>query len=232
MKLNLSYFISFIFLGLITSSSSFAQSLMEGRVYQFDTDEALADVVIMNVTQNEMYYSDENGYFHIEVAPEDLIEFRKMGFQIARVTIRKGPLPYFHINLEPGSFELPIVFIKGYSYKADSIRSAEIYKNMINYHKKEDINILANPFALLDPRSRQIWRFQKMYQQFESEKFIDYVFNEALVLKITPNFDQDYMQEYLKNYRPLYDQIKKWTAYEYLFYVKTTSQKYIKNHVK
>lgn len=228
MKLTFHYLISILFLGLMTCPTIFAQSLMEGRIEQYGTEEALADVVIMNVTQNEMYYSDEEGNFNIKVFPKDLIEFKKMGFQIARVIIRNGPLPYYRINLEPGSLELPMVFIKGYSYKADSIRSTEIYKSMINYHKKEDIDILANPFALLDPRSRQIWRFQKMYQQFESEKFIDYVFNEELVLKITPNFDQTYMQAYLKNYRPLYDQVKKWTAYEYLFYVKSTSQKYIK----
>lgn len=228
MKLKPSYILIIIFIGLCSKKISFSQSIMEGVIYQYDTEEPLADVTILNVTQNEMYFSEIDGSFSIEVAPSDLIEFKKMGFQISRVNIRKGPLPYFHINLEPGSLELPMVFIKGYSYKADSIRAVEIYKHYLNHEKREEINVLQNPFSLLDPRSRQIWRFQKMFKQFEQDKFIDYVFNEDLVLKITPDFDDSYMEEYLKNYRPSYYQIQKWSAYEYLHYVKSTSIKYKK----
>lgn len=194
-----------------------------------ESDEPLDQVTILNSTKDEVYFSEVDGSFNIKVDPNDIIEFRKMGLKSERVTIRKGPIPFYHVAMQPGSIELSTVFIKGNNYREDSLQMAKAFDYALRQPKRSDIDVLSNPFALLDPRARQIWRFQKMYDYFESEKYIDYVFNDELIFRISPDFDEDYLKEYMKKYRPTYAQIKAWSAYEYLDYVKRTSQLYLKN---
>ncbi|HLS72029.1 MAG TPA: carboxypeptidase-like regulatory domain-containing protein [Chitinophagaceae bacterium] len=213
---------------LLSFSSSFASELMKGKVVKKGSEEPLDMVTITNQNTKEKVYSKEDGSFAIKVSPGDEIEFRKMGMQIERTTIRSGPIPFYHVSLETGAFELPTVFIKDHSYKEDSIQALIMFEHALRAERKEDVNFLSNPFVLLDKRARQIWRFQKMFDYYESEKYIDYVFTEDLVLRINPDFNLDYMDYYMKEFRPTYIQLKSWTRYEYLEYIKLTSNKFLK----
>ncbi|HZH88435.1 MAG TPA: hypothetical protein VFD78_04585 [Chitinophagaceae bacterium] len=214
---------------IFINSVLFGQELMRGKIVLIETDEPIEQVTILNSTTDDVYFSDADGSFEFEVQPNDVIEFRKMGFKSERVVIRQGPIPYYHVALQPGSIELSTVFIKGNSYREDSIQMAKVFDYALRQPKRSDINVLSNPFALLDPRARQIWRFQRMFHYFESEKYIDYVFNDELIYRINPDFDEEYLAEYMRKYRPSYEQIQAWTSYEYLEYVKRTSSLYLKN---
>ncbi len=84
---------------------------------------------------------------------------------------------------------------------------------------------MQHPFDALSKRNRQIWAFQKHYEYFEKEKFINYVFNERLIRQLT-KMDSTQTAEFMYYYRPSYDQLKAWTEYEFYEYIKTTAAAY------
>jgi hypothetical protein len=124
--------------------------------------------------------------------------------------------------MREGSFELENVDVKGSNYHTDSIEKRETYKWAIDHYKLGPIESIEHPFDALSKRNRQIWAFQKRYEYFEKEKFVDYVFNAKLIKKIT-TLDSSQIEDFRRYYRPSYDQIKAWTEYEFLDYIKSSA---------
>lgn len=223
------YFLKYILVALLICClqlPGYAQQVMKGKIVLKTDNSPLESAYIINTRSNQIVYSEMDGSFEIEVLPEDIIEFRKMGFKIERTKIRNGPVPFYQVALESGAIELPMVFIKDHHYVEDSLKAIELYDYALRAERREDVDPLQNPFVLLDKRARQIWEFQRMFDYYESEKYIDYIFNEDLVLRVNPDFDEKYMDDYLRKFRPTYGQVKSWSRYEYLKYVQTTSLNY------
>jgi len=196
---------------------------IKGRVYDVKNNKPIADAEVMNIYTNESLITDSTGNFIIHVEKGQLVEFRKLGYNIARVRIESEMIaPFYNIGMKEGAIELSEVQIwqrgKG-TWKVDSARTAETYKQAIEHYKLEGFDVIQHPFDALSKRNRQIWAFQKRYEAFEKEKFIDYVFNERLIAQLT-KLGSDSMQVYMRLYRPMYGQIKSWTDYEFYDYIK------------
>src|SRR5690606_6515674 len=167
--------------------------------------------------------------FSIEVRKGHLVEFRKLGFKVVRIRIESEQLPYYSIGMEKGPYELPEVNVTGSNFVTDSIESSEVFEWAIEHYQLTGADVVAHPFDALSKRNRQIWAFQKRYQYFEQQKFIDYVFNDKLIHTIT-GLSDDALLQYKIRYRPSYEQIQSWTEYEFYVYIRDTGNRYKRQH--
>lgn len=209
---------------LAAGSDSFAL-VMKGRVFDVKTNKPLANVNIVNTYTERGLTTDSSGNFSLTVEKGHLVEFRLIGYKIVRIRINASELPFYNIAMKEGAFELDPVDIAANSYKADSLEKRETYKWAIEHYTLDGLDVIQHPFDALSKRNRQIWAFQKRYEYFEKEKFVDYVFNARLIGKIG-GVDTTDMEDYRRYYRPAYEQIKAWTEYEFLQYIKTTAAEF------
>lgn len=195
--------------------------VMKGKVYDRDNQKPLSGVNIINTFTQMVYVTDSTGEFTLNVAEGHLIEFKKNDYQLARVRISGTSLPFYSIGLRKGAYEIPEINIKGHNFQSDSIDNQETYKWAIDHYTLEGSDVIAHPFDALSKKNRQLWAFQKRFQYFEKQKFIDYVFNDELIGKIT-GLKGDHLLDYKKVYRPQYEQIQAWNTYEFYDYIKQT----------
>lgn len=204
-----------------------AQSI-KGEVVDANDGSPVANVSVYNVYNNIGYTTGSDGKFFIPAAKDELLEFRKLGYKITRVRIPKGNIPpYFKIIMQKGAIELQEVNIRGQAkdYHSDSLRYHEIYKHELDFPTLSTIDAISHPFSALSKRNREIWAFQKEYDHFQKEKYIDYTFNEKLVTRIT-GLQGDSLLHYIQRYRPTYEQLRSMSEYNFYIYIKQTAARY------
>lgn len=215
----------FIALPFLLLQQAVAQT-MSGRVYDRETKQPLSGVNIINLNTQMVFRTDSTGKFSLTVKKGQVVEFRKNNFQVARVEIRSNTnLPFYSIGLHKGAYELPEVTIKGQNFQTDSIENREMYKWAIDHYTLEGLDIIQHPFDALSKRNRQIWAFQKRFQYFEREKYIDFVFNKSLIEKIT-GLTGEQLDTYWRQYRPSYEQIQRWSTYQFYEYIQRTGERF------
>ncbi len=211
-------------------TTAWGQEIMRGRVQEDSTKAPMFGVYVENLNSNRAVMTDSFGNFELEVKSGDLVEIQKFTYETIRIRIPKGKLPGFYIldmNLEVEELEEIQFFSYAPQHVRDSLKKTEVYKSFVEFYRKEDLNPLADAFAFMSKRNRQIWAFQAAFDYWEQEKFIDYVFNDELILKVT-ELNKDALPEFKKHYRPSYEMIKSFrTEYEYYLYVKQAGADYL-----
>lgn len=198
--------------------------VMQGQIFDAVTGKPLEDVTVLNIHTESGTVANNTGTFSINAANGQLIEFRKVGYKIIRVRIPNGKLPpYFKVGMEKGAVQLPTIEVNGVAkdYKSDSERYYALYKQALDFPEMSTAQMMRSPFSALSKRNRQIWEFQKEFEWFQQQKFIDYAFNEKLIEKIT-GLHGDSAMAYIKIFRPTYDQLKSMNEYAYYTYIKRT----------
>lgn len=196
--------------------------VMKGKVFDIKTNQPLPNVNIVNTFTELGMTTDSTGAFTIQVEPGHLVEFRRIGYKIVRIRITADQLPYYSIAMKEGAFDLEQVDIVSSNYRTDSIEKRETYKWAIDHYTLDGMEVIQHPFDALSKRNRQIWAFQKRYDYFEKEKFVDYVFNARLIARIG-TVDSTDMEDYRRYYRPPYEQVKAWSEYDFLEYIKRSA---------
>jgi hypothetical protein len=224
--MNVRAFFLLVIIGLWSSPTCFA-FIIKGKVYDAKTHAPLANVFIMNTYSDARVVTDTSGTFAIEVERGHLIEFKALNYKIARVRIDTETAPFYSIAMREGAFDLDEVEIVGRSHLSDSLSNRETYKWAIDHYKLEGADIIQHPFDAMSKRNRQIWAFQKRYEYFEKEKYVDFVFNARLISKIT-NVDSTQMEDFRRYYRPSYEEIRRWTTYEFLDYIKSSAAAFLR----
>lgn len=200
------------------------QRIIHGMVLEAAGKQALGQVSIQNIYTNEQTLSDSSGLFKISVEQGQLIEFRKAGFKIARMRIPKGVMaPYFKIILSRQANAVP-EYVQN-QFKADSIRYRELYKTALNFPKLSAFEALQHPFSALSKKNRMIWAFQDAYSEFEKQKYIDYMFNDALITQMT-GIKGDSLVLYKRYYTPSYEFIRKSSTYDFYLYINKTGERF------
>lgn len=205
-----------------------AQLVMQGRITDAADGKPMGNVNIENIHTRLGTVSDSNGLFSLTVAKGQLIEFRKIGYKIARVRLSQGNLPpYFRIVMEKGAVELPEFELRDRhrDYKSDSVRYYELYKRELEFPTLTGLDVIRHPFSALSKRNRRIWAFQKEYTMWEQQKFVDYSFNDKLITNIT-GLTGDSLQAYKRRYRPGYEMLRNMSEYDYYFYIKQTAAQF------
>lgn len=207
---------------IFTVNFSFAQTLIKGEIKDFANNHDLENVNIRNIYTQKGMTTKEDGHFEIVVKKGELIEFSKVGYQTLRIRISSETSPlYYNLVMSRAAIMLREVDIKGkpIDFKKDSVKFRESYDLVLRKPKKEDVDMRSMPLAMLSKKNRQEWAFQEMYAEWEQEKYIDFVFNEKLVHKIT-YLENDELAFFIKKYRPSYEFLRSASQYEFLDYIK------------
>jgi hypothetical protein len=214
----------FCLYGIIPSSFAL---MIHGDVSDRFSYEMLGDVAIVNIFTNENTISNSHGQFSIDVTSGQLLEFRKPGYKVLRVRIPEGNIPsYFRLFMVQGMVDIPEgtpYYFR--DYKKDSIRYHDLYKTYLEFPQLTGLDVIRHPFSAMSKRNRQIWAFQKEYNLFEQEKYIDYTFTEKLVTSLT-GLTGDSAKTYLRIYRPTYEQLRSMNEYTFYSYVKNSVEAY------
>ena len=216
-----------ILLMSISTYKLFAVKII-GKVVNLNTDKPLAHVDISNVHSGVTFKTSIDGTFEMEVKAGDLVEFRLEQFQVARVKIKSDNVAKFYlIQMQTMPSDIENQLMKDYfmGAKIDSIKRAELYEKALNHYKLKGLDIIQHPFDAMSKRNRMIWRFQKNYEIWEKDKFIDYVFNDRLIVQLT-GLEAENIEAYKKKYRPSYETIKSLNEYGFYSYIKETVKQY------
>ncbi|HTO16116.1 MAG TPA: hypothetical protein VLZ83_10105 [Edaphocola sp.] len=195
-----------------------------GKVVNLSTDKPLMEVEISNVHSGMTVVTPKDGTFEMEVKTGDLIEFRLADFQVARVKIKSENVAnfyYIQMQVAPTNIENQLIQDYVMGAKIDSIKRRELYQKALDHYKLTGLDIVQHPFDAMSKRNRMIWRFQKNYEIWEKDKFIDYVFNDRLIVQLT-GLNAENIEEYKRRFRPSYDQIRGLNEYDYYSYIKET----------
>ena len=201
----LRFFFLYIFLFL---SVPLYSAIIKGGVSDMHSKTSMKDVLIENIRTGSSMITGEDGLFSIAAEADDLIEFRKTGYKIARVRIPKGTIPgYFKILMQTAPIELPEYELQGWykDFVKDSLKYHELYKTALEYEKITGLDVIRHPFSAMSKLNRQRAAFQKEFEQFQREKFIDYTFNEQIVTTLT-GLQGDSLKYYMHRFRPTYEQ--------------------------
>lgn len=205
-----------------------AQIQIRGEVREAVTGDMLSDVNVKNIFSGKGMTVQSDGHFTIPVQKGDLVEFSKIGYQTRRLRIQseKEPL-YYVIQMEKAPVMLRAVDIRGkpLDFVKDSIRYREAYNWVLRKERKEDLDMRSMPLAMLSKKNRQEWAFRDMYEEWEKQKFIDFVFNEKLVARIT-YLQGEELKRFMTQYRPGYEFLRDASQYEYLSFIKSAYQQF------
>lgn len=198
---------------------------IKGIVLDLLTALPLQGVSITNVHSSLEVHTDEKGSFELEVAKGELVEFRIAGYDVARVRIKSEQnLPFYKIQLKE-ALTLIENQLAARDYfmgaKIDSIKRHELYQQALDHYKLTGLDIIQHPFDAMSKRNRMIWAFQKNYEIWEKDKFVDYVFNDRLIVQLS-GLDEESLEQYKKRYRPPYELIRGMNEYQYYSYIKDT----------
>ena len=222
---RLSVFIySLLFLAHFKASG---QSI-QGQITDITDNRPIDNVIVSNVYSESTAVIDKTGKFTIPVAAGELIEFRKDGYKVMRVRIPQGRLPFFKVALQKFNPAVPVFEnMASPDYKSDSAKYAQLYKRELEYPQMTTVQIIQHPFSAMSKRSQQIWAFQKEYNWYQKQKFIDYTFNDKLITSIT-GLIGDSLRMYKHIFRPTYEQLTNMGEYNFLVYIKRTVDAYRK----
>lgn len=216
----------FLVAGLLVLLQLHAFSVpVKGIVLDLLTALPLSGVSITNIHQGKEVQTDKDGNFELEVAKGELVEFRMAGYEIARVRIKSEQnLPFYKIQLREAPTRIENQLIARDYFmgaKIDSIKRRELYQQALDHYKLTGLDIIQHPFDAMSKRNRMIWAFQKNYEIWERDKFVDYVFNDLLIVQLS-GLDEESLELYKKRYRPPYELIRGMNEYQYYSYIKDT----------
>lgn len=221
MRICTTLFLAFLF--FVSPASIMAQTLT-GMVVDATNGQPVANVSYENIFTHVSGITDSTGRIAIGVSGGQLVEFRKLGYKIARVRVPSGMLPsFFKIQMQQGAMELQEVEVhdRYRNYRNDSLRNYELYKQEINYQKMSGVQMIQHPFTALSRHYQQIMRFQKEYKYLEEQRYVDYAFNEKTITMLT-GLKGDSLQRYIRQFRPSYEQLRNMPEYYFFSYIKQT----------
>lgn len=212
----------FLLLLLLPSAAILAQ-IRTGIVK--DANGPLANVTVSNIYTNEVVITDRTGDFKIMASPGQLLEFRKVGYEVARFRTSAGNVPFYSIQLTPGYQQLDEIEIRSKynDFYHDSLRYHDYFKKQLNYPVVTGWRAIQSPFSAMSKTNQQMIAFQKEYKWLEQMKYVDYNFNEKVITNVS-GLKGDSAIAYMQAFRPSYEQIRGMKEYEVLSYIRHTAE--------
>lgn len=168
--------------------SSNAQ-ILKGLVVDGATSLPVPATKVFNARTQVSTFTDEQGFFTLNANNNDLIYFEAPGFKLSsrKVGVAKNGQSEMNVSLMKLSFQLEeFVFRLNFSaYQLDSIERRAVYSRALARHKSSlgsPVSWIAEKF---NKNSKQIFKFQKNYNYWEDQKFIDTRYTPELVGQLT-----------------------------------------------
>lgn len=162
---------------------------LRGTVVDGTSGKALSAVAVFNGSNKQYAYSDTKGSFSISAKKGDQVSFSFVGYktQVKTVPAAIGTA-VMRIELFPLSYELEeFVYHPLYTpYQQDSIARKSTYQRALaRQHGGSVMSPVTFLAERLSKRSQQIFRFQKSFNYWEDQKFIESRYSSELVQQLT-----------------------------------------------
>jgi hypothetical protein len=242
----LKHIISFILLSAFFAPA-FAQIKISGTVYD-STKRNLVEGVQVLCTCGTMSFSDSVGGYSIFAGDKDSLFFffRNKPTQMFAVAGIKD-YEAFDIALHlyiPGKYkQLKEIIIYGTPRKQDSIENRLAYERIFRYRPGiqlsqaapesgigvgVDLESLINVFKFR--RNRSMLRFQQRLIREEQDRYIDYRFNENIIVKLTALEKGEAMKIFMQAYRPEYEWLTSVLDIELYQYIQLAAKEFVRNN--
>ncbi|XZF12680.1 carboxypeptidase-like regulatory domain-containing protein [Chitinophagaceae bacterium MMS25-I14] len=216
---------------LLLCLTSGAQTL-KGLVVDGENGKALWPVVVVNVRTQQSTYTDDNGEFTIPAESGDQVAFSYIGYKTLQFKMPPTlGISQQRIIMHQLSVQLKeyIVRPKNYTkYQIDSLERRSTYSRAL---ARERGGAIASPVTFLaerlSKRSKQIFAFQKEYNHWENEKFIDTRYTPELVGALT-NLSGDTLAHFMNTYPVPYDYARTATELEFKMWIRTNFREWMK----
>ncbi|WP_158825360.1 hypothetical protein [Mucilaginibacter lacusdianchii] len=201
---------------------------LKGVILKERTTTRAAEVRVTNLQNKAIVQSDNLGFFSILANVGDTLLFTKTGYadQKIAITSTQDLIVRMMTNTELG----PVV-IRGTTKKQEMQETMDIYRSKGIYFngKPPALAAVASPitglYELFGKGPGQARRFSNYMQKESKEIEIDKRYNKALVKRITELPDED-VDKFMLAYRPAYDDLKKWTDYDLIVFIKKSAASY------
>ncbi len=203
---------------------------VKGIIVKSQGNDRLAQVKITDLKTNEIRFTDEHGMFTIPTHLGDTLEFNKADFTIQKLAITSSN--DMVVYLQP-IVVLSTVTVKGSSVKQDQQDAMDDYrKKGVYYNGKPSVwQDIASPLnGLYTAFSKDAKRARRFSADVKAENeaiSVDHRFSKALVKQITGMTDAE-ATVFMEVYRPSYEDVKKWSDYDLITYIKKSYADY--NH--
>ncbi len=219
----------FFFCTLFTLCAA-AQQLftVSGIIYKKSYNERVAQVNVTNAARKLSAMSDNQGIFHIQAAKGDTLLFKKDEFTTEFFVISGT----YDINV----YMRPVIVLKEVTVREQS-RKQELNDALNQYRKQGSfydgkptaLSFLASPvtgvYELFGKTPNRARHF-KEYTKNELEQLeINKKYNKTIVKQITKMPDED-LDGFMHTFTPAYEDVKEWTDYELINYIKKSYEYY------
>ena len=235
---HIPFFGSIVLLGMLYLQPASAQVRVSGKVYDMSQSNPLEAVSVLS-TSGRGTITDEQGRFTLVVPDTDSIWFSYLNKPTPKYAVSSIPnIENFEISLHVNMVQLKEVRVMPRNYRMDSIQNRKDYARVFDFRKPGlgtslsvgpsggaglNITELANMFKFR--QNRRMLSFQERLIREEEEKFIEYRFSRALIIKLT-GLRPPELDSFINRYRPSVDFIGFATDYELGEYIKAAHQHY------
>lgn len=211
-------------------SDSYAQTL-NGRVTENGTDRPLFPVTVVNLRTQKATYTSQKGYYSIQALAGDKIAYSYIGYKTLQRQMPVSIGSYnIDVQLETVNYRLnEIILMPDYTeYQVDSIERNKTYRPFLNRTKSSPIS---SPFSFVaekfNKRSKQIFRFKKNFNEWESERFVDTKYTPELVAEMT-GMSGDSVGHFMNAYSMPYDYARTASDLEIKMWIRYNHKKWLK----
>lgn len=217
----------------------YAQYKIRGTVYDSTRNFPLALVSVLS-TSGKGTITNDYGEYEINVGEKDSIWFSYLNKPTVKFPVLKITNPFaFDISLQVNVGLLKEVKIRPRNYRQDSLQNREDYAKIFNYKKPTlkvvtpqygtaagfDLESIINLFQF--KKNKRLQSFQKRLLLQEQDKFVDYRFSKALVLRLT-GLKEAERDSFMQVYRPSYFFTMSSDDYTFQKYIKDSYERFKK----
>lgn len=220
-------YILFLFLLLLVAGNVALAQSISGTIKDIDTKAGMAAVMVQNKTQDVATFADAEGNYNIQAKANDIVEFTYLGYYAVSITVPSSMNGRIErdVRMKKESFSLDNVVIRpDYTpYQLDSIERHRTYREAIERQKERSVMSPVSAIAEnISKKSRQRWRFQKNFEKWEDQKFVDTRYTPSVVKDMT-NMPDDEIYAFMAAYPMPHDyarvaselEIKMWIKYNF-----------------
>lgn len=195
------------------------------------TGHPLFPVTVVNLRTQKATYTNSEGFYSIEAIAGDKLAFSFIGYKTKQLQMPISIGTYVaDVPMEMMSYRLQELYIMpDYTpYQLDSIERSQIYKGPMSIRRS---NPLTSPLSFIaekfSRRSKQVFKFQKNFGKWESERFIDTRYTPQLVQQLT-GLQGDSIGYFMNAYPMPYDYARAATELELKMWIRFNYKNWLK----
>jgi len=218
---------------LLVGSAAYAQqSTFRAFIKASDDFEPVSLVQVKNLQTGQIVWSDETGYFEINVLPGIRLEFSRVGITTKALEVSPQLLKAIQqviLKYEVADLEAVTVQDKT-KYQLDSAERYDTYRLTLEREKdKAEVIItpigigVANPVSswmqYLAPKTKAKLKFQKRFKTWEEQQFIATKYKPATVERLT-GLHSDSLAYFMNSNAMTYEMARSMSEQEIAYWIK------------